>query len=128
MSENPYESPQAVSQPHALEPRKPRALKTLATSLALAIGCGLLLLISGYFVGRIVYDWAPQYWNYRIYGPHFGPDEEEKVRIQTGLRFALNSGAIGFWGGLAIPWVRFQRSRFRTQSSKSPPVGDSQLS
>jgi hypothetical protein len=63
----------------------------------------------------VIYDTDPSHWNEAIYPSGvFGDGPVEKVRIQTGLRFAVNGGTAGFWVGLFVPWLRNVFARFKS--------------
>lgn len=103
---NPYALPQLVESGRRV---RPSILWALFFSVILAISCGVGLFVLGGFIGGHLFDANPAYWFEEIYGwdIHENPESMGKVRIQTCLRFAINLGAVGFWGGLAAPWIRF---------------------
>lgn len=114
---NPYKSPLLGQASAARKPlSRLSAAKSALWSITLAaiLGCGLV--VAGWFVGPVFYDMDPPFWNNAIYPSGvFGDDHEEKVRIQTGIRFALSAGAVGFWGGLFAPWSRYAWLRYQNK-------------
>ena len=128
-AENPYASPKNATDATAshamqLDRASPTILRTILWSILLSIVAGILLLVGGFFLGEWIFGLNPAYWFDAIYGRDFDeyPGMIEKVRIQTGIRFGLNLGAVGFWSGLIAPWLRFVYIRRGQRYRKRPAV------
>jgi hypothetical protein len=114
MEPNPYESSLSGQVAGVSRPRLGLGDAALwSIALASLLGCGLL--IAGWLVGRVMHDADPQYWNDRAVDVPM-----EYGRLHTSLRFALNGGAVGFWAGLAAPWLRYAWLRHVDRSRGSP--------
>jgi hypothetical protein len=100
---------------HVLRRRGPTVIGTILWSVALSIGLGIVLFFVGGEFGGWLFDADPAFWFDKIYGWDINqsPESIPKVRIQTCLRFAMNFGTVGFWFGVAFPWVRYAWSRIR---------------
>ena len=60
-------------------------------------------------IGGMIYERDPAYWFNEIYGWDIQehPESELKVKMQTGLRFAVPAAIAGFLIGWLLPWIRY---------------------